>query len=154
MWGGIGFSRKAVPEDYWKWTGHVAGPRVFHGMAMLAVRGGADADPTWGCVRRAWGAHEAVWLCSGGEAQYRSQVLTSIRNSNKIAKIPGKFVSPHIESWESHQWLAKQHTFFRVDQWKMLTLHPAPLFSSIGLKLNLLLDESCGNGLMECHCKS
>jgi hypothetical protein len=63
-----------------------------------------------------WTRHEAVqgghevhmrwWLCGGGEARYRSRVSTSIRNSNKIAKIPGKFVSPRIENWESHHWPA------------------------------------------------
>jgi hypothetical protein len=46
MQGGTGSSRKAVPEDLRKRTGHVAGPRVFHGMAVPAVRGGADTDPT------------------------------------------------------------------------------------------------------------
>jgi hypothetical protein len=102
MRGRTGFSQKAVPEDHRKRTGHVAGPRVFHGMVVPVVRDGADVDAMWGCVRRAWGAHEAAWLCCRGEAQYRSRVSTSIRKSNKIAKIPGKFVSPRIESWESH----------------------------------------------------
>jgi hypothetical protein len=76
-------------------------------MVVPSVRGSADPDLTWSCARWVWGAHKAVWLCCGGEVRYRSRVSTLIRKSNKIAKIPGKFVSPRIESWESHQRMSK-----------------------------------------------
>jgi hypothetical protein len=100
--GGTGLSQKAVPEDNRKWTRHVARPHVFHGMAVPAVWGGADMDPSWGCARQAWGTHEAAWLCCEGEVWYRSWASMSIKNSNKIAKIPAKFVSSLIEHWESY----------------------------------------------------
>jgi hypothetical protein len=139
MRGGTGFSQKAVLEDHQKWTEHVARSRVFHGMVMPVVRGGADADLTWGCARWAWGAHEVAWLCSRGKVQFWSQVSTSIRKSNKIAKIPGKFMSPCIESWESYHcnntqlknwptWMFKWHMLIK-QIWLWVTVASSTTFS-------------------------
>ena len=68
----------------------------------------------------------------------------------QVAQPHWSFVSLASHLYTTH-WigltqLTEQHTFFRVGQWKMLALHPAPIFPSISPKLNLLLD--CG--LMLC----